>query len=185
VSANETVTIRLLDAADSRDAALLGRLSRLINEVYEIAESGLWREGAARTTPAELAELIAAGQIAVATRGGDIVGSVRVHEVSGDASEIGMLVSAPHERGTGVGRALIDFAERHSRDRGRRAMQLELLVPRRWRHPSKEFLKSWYGRRGYELVHTGRIGDAYPHLVPLLATACDLTVYEKPLARTP
>jgi hypothetical protein len=28
-------------------------------------------------------------------------------------------------------------------------MQLELLVPRDWRHPSKEFLKSWYGRRGY------------------------------------
>ena len=60
-------------------------------------------------------------------------------------------------------------------------MQLELLVPRDWRHPSKEFLKAWYGRRGYRLSRSGRLGDAYPHLAPLLATPCDLTVYEKAL----
>ena len=42
-----------------------------------------------------------------------------------------MLVAAPDQRGTGVGRALIDFAEQHSRERGRRAMQLELLAPAR------------------------------------------------------
>ena len=65
-----------------------------------------------------------------------------------------MLVAAPEQRGTGVGRALVDFAERHSRERGLRAIQLELLVPRAWRHPSKEFLKAWYGRSGYRLIRT-------------------------------
>ena len=60
-------------------------------------------------------------------------------------------------------------------------MQLELLVPRGWRHPSKEFLEAWYGRRGYRLIRTGSIDDAYPELAPLLATPCDLAVYEKPL----
>ena len=126
---------------------------------------------------AELAELIAAQQIAVATQHGHIVGSIRVHDVSDDTSEVGMLVAAPEQRGTGVGRALLDFAERRCRDRGRRAVQLELLVPRDWRHPSKEFLKACYGRRGCRLSRSGRLGDAYPHL----ATPCDLTVYEKPL----
>jgi GNAT superfamily N-acetyltransferase len=173
--------IGLLEATDSRDAALVDRLTRLINEVYRTAESGLWVDGAARTTASELAELIAARQIAVATRDGQIVGAVRIHDVADDASEFGMLVSAPDQRGTGVGRALLAFAERHSRERGLRAIQLELLVPRGWRHPSKEFLKSWYGRRGYRLIRTGSIDDAYPHLAPLLATPCDLTVYEKPL----
>ena len=96
-----------------------------------MAESGLWRHGATRTTPSELAELIRAGQIAVATRDGLVVGSVRVHDVADDTSEFGMLVRGKaDQRGTGVGRALIDFAEQHNRERGRRAMQLELLLPR-------------------------------------------------------
>ena len=92
-----------------------------------------------------------------------------------------MLVAAPEQRGTGIGRALVAFAEQRSRERGLRAMQLELLVPRDWRHPSKEFLKAWYGRIGYRIVRTGSIDDAHPHLAPLLATPCDLQVYEKPL----
>ena len=92
-----------------------------------------------------------------------------------------MLVSDLDRRGTGIGRALVAFAERHSRERGRRAMQLELLVPLEWRHPSKEFLKEWYGRLGYRRVRTGSVEDAHPLLAPLLATPCRVEVYEKPL----
>jgi GNAT superfamily N-acetyltransferase len=91
-----------------------------------------------------------------------------------------LLVAATDQRGTGIGRALLAFAEQQSRARGLRANQLELLVPRAWRHPSKEFLKAWYLRAGYRLIRTGRFDDAHPHLAPLLATECDLTVYEKP-----
>ena len=61
-------------------------------------------------------------------------------------------------------------------------MQLELLLPRTWKHPSKEFLKAWDGRIGYRRIRTGSLDDAYPHLAPLLATTCDLAIYEKPLA---
>jgi GNAT superfamily N-acetyltransferase len=175
------VAVRLLRAADSRDARLVDQVTSLVNDVYASAESGLWRDGAPRTTAAELAELIRAEQIAVATRHGQIAGSVRLHDVAEDLSEFGMLVAAPDHRGTGVGRALVAFAEEHSRERGLRAIQLELLVPRAWRHPSKEFLKAWYGRLGYRPVRTGSIDDAHPHLAPLLATPCDLDVYEKPL----
>jgi GNAT superfamily N-acetyltransferase len=181
MSTTETIAVRLLQAADSRDTRLVDHLTGLINDVYEIAESGLWRDGATRTTPSELAELIRAGQIAVATRDGRVVGSVRVHHVADDTSEFGMLVAAPDQRGTGVGRALIDFAEQHNRERGRRAMQLELLLPREWQHPTKEFLKAWYGRLGYGLIRTTTIDDSYPHLAPLLATPCDFAIYEKPL----
>ena len=48
-----------------------------------------------------------------------------------------MLVAAPDQRGTGVGRALVAFAEQRSRERGLRAMQLELLLPRTWQHPTR------------------------------------------------
>ena len=175
------IAIRWLEPAERHDDRLVERLSDLINEVYEIAESGLWRSGARRTTADQLAGLVAAREIVVATRGGEIAGCVRVHDVSGDISEFGMLTADPEQRGLGIGRALLDFAEHDARERGRRAMQLELLLPRAWNHPSKEFLKGWYGRRGYRLIRTGSLDGPYPELAPLLATPCDLTVHEKHL----
>jgi GNAT superfamily N-acetyltransferase len=162
---------------------LVRQLADLINHVYAVAEAGLWVDGATRTTPAELAELITAGEIAVARRGDAIAGSIRIRDIAGRASEFGMLVVAFEQRSTGVGRELVEFAERRTRERGRRAMQLELLVPREWEHPSKEFLKAWYGRIGYRIIRTGEMADAYPHLAPLLATPCDLVGYEKQLAQ--
>jgi GNAT superfamily N-acetyltransferase len=179
----ENIAVDLLEAAVSHDARLVDELTGLVNDVYATAESGLWRGGATRTTPSELAEMIRAEQIAIATRDGQIAGSIRIHDVADDASEFGMLVAAPDQRGKGVGRALVAFAERHSRERGLRAIRLELLLPRAWRHPSKEFLKAWYGRIGYRPVSTGAVHHAHPHLAPLLATPCDLAVYEKPLGR--
>jgi GNAT superfamily N-acetyltransferase len=181
MSANRNLSVHVLDAPVSHDARLVGRVTRLINGAYATAESGLWRDGTTRTRASELAELIRAGQIAVAAQEGQIAGAVRIHDVADDASEFGMLAVAPDQRGTGVGRALLAFAERHSRGRGLRAIQLELLVPRTWRHPSKEFLKAWYGRSGYRLIRTTTIEETHPHLAPLLATPCDLEVHEKPL----
>ena len=184
MAALSDITVRRLDAAASRDTELVKRLTELVNDVYVTAESGLWKDGFTRTTPSEFAELIAAAEIVAATAAdGSIVGSVRLHRISEDTSEFGILVADPDRRGLGIGRALVDFAEQDSRDRGLRAIQLELLVPRAWRHPSKEFLKSWYGRRGFRLVELRRMDDAYPQLAPLLATPCDLEVHEKPLVR--
>jgi GNAT superfamily N-acetyltransferase len=171
----------LLEARAGGDAALVAELSALINAVYAVAEAGLWRAGARRTTPVELAELIRERQIAVAWRDGRAVGCVQVYDVAHDTGGFGMLVADPGERNSGVGRALIGFVEQQGRERGLRVIRLELLVPRGWSHPSKEFLRAWYGRCGYELVHTGRLGDDYPHLEPLLATECDLEIHEKVL----
>ncbi|WP_028065214.1 GNAT family N-acetyltransferase [Solirubrobacter soli] len=173
--------IGVLEPGAAEDVGLVQRLSDLVNAVYTVAEDGMWQPGAQRTTPAELAGMIRDGQIAVATRDGAPTGMVRLRDVSADTAEFGMLVAAADERNTGIGRALLDFAERTSAERGMTTMQLELLVPRGWAHPSKEFLKGWYGRRGYRLIRTGKLDDAYPHLAPHLATPCDLEVHAKPL----
>ena len=93
-----------------------------------------------------------------------------------------MLAVSPSHRGTGVGRALVRFAECDSLRAGYTIMQLELLVPRTWLHPSKEFLEGWYGRIGYKVVHTKRIDEAHPQLAPLLATECDFKIYQKDLS---
>ena len=164
-----------------QDVRLAGRLADLVNEVYAVAERGLWSDGFTRTNAAEMADLIARGEIAVAERGGKIAGTVHVEDVDDDAAIFGMLAAVPAQRGAGVGRALVDFAEQRSRERGRRVMRLELLVPRGWRHPSKELLKGWYDRLGYRVVRTGAMDAMYPQLAPRLAGPSDLLVYEKAL----
>ena len=91
-----TIAIRLLEAAAGDDARLVEHLTRLINDVYAVAERGLWRDGAARTTASELAELIARGTDRGRHRGtaGSSAASAST-DVADDASEFGMLVAAP------------------------------------------------------------------------------------------
>jgi ribosomal protein S18 acetylase RimI-like enzyme len=167
-------------APDAADGAVT-EVADLVNRVYATAEEGLWRPGAARTTFAETREYIRRGEIAVARLDGRIVGSVRIQRLDGGLGEFGMLAADPAHRGVGIGRRLIRFAERLIRDDGRDTMQLELLVPKTWTHPSKQFLHEWYTRLGYRVVRTGDIDEQYPALAPLLATPCDFVVYHKAL----
>jgi GNAT superfamily N-acetyltransferase len=174
--------VQMLPAAASNDATLMERVTDLINEVYAVAEDGLWVEGATRTTVDEVAELTRTGQIAVARLGVLVVGCIRVQRLDEETGEFGILAADPAHRGVGVGRELVRFAERRCRAAGLRTMQLELLVPREWTHPTKEFLDGWYTRIGYRVARTGTIDEAYPALAPLLATPCDFVIYQKDLA---
>jgi GNAT superfamily N-acetyltransferase len=175
----------MIRVLDGNDATLAADLADLINGVYRVAEEGLWREGMTRTTAADMAELIPTGQVAVAERDGAVVGTVHVEDVDDGATIFGMLAVSPGERGAGIGGALIVFAEQQAAARGRRAMRLELLVPRGWRHPSKELLKAWYARLGYRVVGRGRMDAIYPQLAVRLACPCDLLTYEKRLEGPP
>lgn len=167
------------------DAAVAAALADLVNRVYDEAEAGLWRPGAERTTPAEIARLITAGEIVTARSGERIVGSVRLHSLGPGTAEFGMLAADPERRGLGIGRDLVEFVEALAAERGARTMQLELLVPTTWTHPSKEFLRAWYERIGYRVVRTGHLAELYPDLAPLLATECELLVFHKPLGAAP
>ena len=150
------IDVRMAPAAAAEDTALVNELAALVNSVYALAEEGLWADGTPRTTPERMAELIAAGQIAVARADARIVGAVQIQRLDTGEGEFGMLVADPAHRGQGVGRELVRFAERWSREQGLDTMQLEVLVPRQWSHPSKEFLKAWYTRIGYRPVRTGQ-----------------------------
>jgi len=173
--------IDLLPGASAADVDQVGRIADLVNSVYETSEAGLWAAGARRTNAVELAELIRRGQIAAASSDGVIVGAVHVKQVDDATGLFGMLVADPARRSEGIGRELVAFAERWARERGLTAMQLELLVPRAWRHPSKEFLREWYERIGYRLVRTTALDEPYPELAPQLATECDLLIYRREL----
>jgi ribosomal protein S18 acetylase RimI-like enzyme len=167
------------------DAGLVAEVVDLVNMVYAVAEAGLWVQGAVRTSRQEIADYIRDGQITVASLDDRIVGCIRIRELDTCTGEFGMLAAAESHRGLGLGRQLVAFAERHSVERGLGTMQLELLVPRGWLHPSKEFLAGWYSRIGYHIVRRATIDEYYPQLMPLLAAPCDFVIYRKDLTTSP
>ncbi|WP_157251463.1 GNAT family N-acetyltransferase [Nonomuraea typhae] len=156
-------------------------VAELVNRVYREAERGLWQDDIPRTTPAELTDLVAAGEIAAARDAGEIVGVVRVQRLRDGVGEFAMLACDPAYRGKGVGSALVAFAEEHSARNGCHTMQLELLTPTGWTHPGKEFLRTWYSRIGYTPVRVAAFSDDYPELAPHIATPCEYTIYHKKL----
>jgi ribosomal protein S18 acetylase RimI-like enzyme len=181
VAAANNAQITLLPRAAAGDSSVMVRLAKLINVVYAEAEAGLWTDGVARTTAAEVTGIVRAGQFGVAQASGQILGCVRVQLPEDGVAELGMLAVDPEQRGTGLGRDLVRFAERAARERQCVTMRLEVLVPREWTHPSKEFLIGWYSRIGYRYYRTDAIEECYPRLVPLLATPCDFVIYRKDL----
>jgi GNAT superfamily N-acetyltransferase len=179
VTATTEIQIQQVTAAE--DEGFVTALTDLINEVYLVAEEGLWLEGSARTTTEEVAALLRAEQIAVARLDGRLVGSIKIQDIDCDSGEFGMLALSADHRGSGIGRELVQFAEQLSRSRGHRTMQLELLVPLEWKHPFKEFLSDWYERMGYRVTRKVSIKDFHPALAPLLDTPCELRIYHKEL----
>lgn len=166
----------------SAGLAVIARITALVNQVYAESEKGFWLGSTDRTSADEVAGFVRAGEIAVAFEDGDVAGSVRVRRLDDATGEFGMLAADPARRGLGLGRELVRFAERASRDAGCREMQLELLVPREWTHPAKRFLAEWYDRLGYRVTHRADLAEDYPHLAPALATPCDFLIYRKDLA---
>lgn len=176
-----TVIIGFLALHEAQDVALVQELTGLINDAYAQSEEGLWIDDAARTNTSEVAGFIAVGEIVVARVDGRIAGSVRVQRMSPSLGEFGMLVAAPHLTGAGVGRRLLEFVQLWAVENGLDELQLEVLTPREWLHPSKEFLRQWYTRIGFEQVRLDRFEDAYPALAAQLATPCDFVIYRKRL----
>ena len=176
------INVQKVAADAAADTSLVNELASLVNRVYAIAEDGLWTAGTSRTTPEKIAQSIDVGQIAVAIASERIVGVIQVRRLDTGEGEFGMLVADHEHRKQGVGRELVRFAERWSQGQGLATMQLELLVPRQWRHPTKEFLKAWYSRIGYRPVRTGKFEESYPELAPQLATPCRLRHLPQALA---
>lgn len=147
-------------------------LARIVNAAYDTGEVGIWRPGWQRVTADRMRELVAADEIAVAWDGDTPVGCVRIQRLDEHAAMFGMLSVDPAAHGSGLGRALIAFAE-GAYDVAE--MELELLIPRGAPHPSKVRLHDWYTRLGYRQV--GRRDFEEPDLT----RPADLFVYRKNL----
>lgn len=179
-SPDTEILCRLPRDADLEPTAIR-RLSELVNRVYDEAESGMWKAKGTRTSPEQIAELLQTQGLILAEYRGDVVGCVGVKLMERGVAEFGMLVADPAHRSRGIGSALIKAAEDWARAMKCGTMRLELLSPRTWKHPSKEFLTQWYARIGYRPQFTELLEKFYPDKVSQLATECDFTVWHKRL----
>jgi GNAT superfamily N-acetyltransferase len=176
------VDITLLDRCAALDVVLLEGLRDVVNQAFAQGEAGLWQDGFQRTSTTAIGAIAAAGELAVARDGDRLLGCVRVAPIDDTTAELGLLSVADDLRSSGVGSALVSFAEQLSRERGFATMRLQLLVPRASTHPFKQRLDAWYRRLGYSVLRREAFAARHPQPAHLLVTPCDFVIYERPLS---
>ncbi len=138
-------------------AADVDAIVALVNSAYrgEASRAGWTTEadilGGQRTDAEEISRLIAedGSAILLCLLSGEIIGSVHVERVDATTVYMGMLVIRPLLQGQGLGRCLMDEAERFVRaEWGAARMQMQVIT---LRHE----LIAYYERRGYR--RTGEI----------------------------
>lgn len=126
--------------ADAREAEVI---AKIVNEAYRVED--FFKVGD-RTDAAEIAGLLSEDSFLVAEDGGGIAGCVYVAVKEG-RGYFGMLSVVPAHQGNGLGRRLVDAAERYCAERGCAEMDL-------WVVNLREELPPWYRKLGY--AETGR-----------------------------
>ncbi len=177
----ETKIVIRLSKVEDLASEEVSMLCQLINRVYDDAESGIWKAGAQRTDVASVKNLLEKKLLLLAEVDGSIKGCISVEQLNADVAEFGILVVDFSVRSLGIGLNLIKAAEKWAMDKGCKIMQLNLLTPKEWPHPKKEFLKAWYERLGYVLQGIVPFEKVEPAQINDLATPCHFVVYRKNL----
>jgi len=158
-------------------------IAELINQVYLRTESDFWPNNGLyeRTNPIKLTQYIKNNELIIATIADEIVGAVHVYPLENDHCGFGMFVASRKKRGLGVGTSLMKRVENWALANNYKTIQLELLKPKAYIHPEKEFLNKWYTKLGYTLINKIPYGDLYPEQAHLLKIPCDFEIYQKKL----
>ena len=161
----------------------------MINDAYLRGEKGMWKESQeARTSPEEITQFMEGNKLILAYSGDNLEDPVAsvffTSSEFGDKKqgELGMLAAKLDFTGKGVGRQLISKCEERAKEEGCHSVQLELLQPSEWVHPTKAILHQWYSERlGYKMGKEGDFAQDYPQMVPFLAGPTKFTEYVKQL----
>ncbi|KAI2466320.1 hypothetical protein F4781DRAFT_406033 [Annulohypoxylon bovei var. microspora] len=174
------------------DESFTAALADLVNAGYGEAEAGIFKPGYLRTSASDIAKFITAGDLVVAsvttpksTSGRVPLGCISIKKLSENRAELGLFAVVIEQRGSGIGRDLMDWAEQWCLDNlggpGVAIAQLDLLFPTHFAHPFKARLDTWYTKRGYRITGSRDFALDYPSLAPLLAGPTEYRVYERTL----
>ena len=169
------VTPTRMSSETSRD------ISTLVNEVYTIAESGMWSEAYQRTTEERVTQLIAKGELYGAYRGEKFIGCITLHQINPETAEFGMLAVDPNHRASGAGGKLVRFVEEVARGKGTNVMECGAMMPRKWKHTGRATVAAWYMRNGYKEISREPFEEKYPPTKNFLVPDIDHISFEKKL----
>lgn len=162
-----------------QDPAHTERICTLVNDIYVTAEEGIWRPEKKRIEPDELLKKMKTGEVFLAWKGEEIIGTVYGIRESNGVYRFEMLSVDPKSREAGIGSLLVEHVENRAETLGCEEIQFELLHPKSWAHPGKERMKSWYLKRGYHVIRHASVEEFYPQSLKYLITDADFTVWSK------
>lgn len=222
------IQIRLPTPTETHSPTFVLRTTNLINAAYSAPSTTLLKPSKKRTTTKEVQTWLESGEFHLAfasschddvginnhqdgqQREGDPVGTIHVHvhtptppttatEQVIPISEIGILTVDPSSRSSGLGRALIAYAEdfavaataaASSVERQNVKTRIEVPAPRlhcesengkEKKKKRRRYLKSWYEDLGYEVVGRRALGESVPRLASAFEEDVEILVMEKEL----
>ena len=157
-------------------------LHAIINKVYLHSEYEFWGDTYERISLTEL-ELINKKQwLFVSMIEDEIVGCVRVSKKNEDTAGFSMLTVNFDYRKQGIANRMVLAAETWAKQNADNYIELELLVPQKFKHLDKEHLKNWYESLGYIEKSVSSFSETHPELDPILKIPCDFVVYRKKIS---
>jgi len=165
----------------------LQRTFALLIYAYAETEKEIWGEGYSRLDLDEFIDLIKKGQIYIARYDEEIVGSIQVYRTQQSAFAFSLLNADFSRKGLGIGKKLIQAAEKHAVEHGAKSMNIEILRPNNAELPSKTMLHKWYENLGYSYVKSMEFLEMKPDKVEKakeFITPSRFDCYSKPLPYT-
>lgn len=177
------ITIELA-RIDLLSAAELSKMHSLLVHAYAITEKEIWGDNYSRLSLEEFKVFIAASEVYLARLEKEIVGSIHVSRLDEESFSFGLLSANFKQKGLGIGRKLIETAEKHALSKHAKFMKIEILRPSNVDLPQKTQLDEWYRRQGYIFLNSMRFEERKPDKAEkalALITPSQFDCYEKVL----
>lgn len=131
-------------------------LAQLINAAFHVERA--FKNGD-RTTIAEIKDMFPAGRFLVAEDNGRILGTVFIR-ITGDSGYFGLLSVDPGLQRSGIGRTLMQAAEKYCEERGCREMTMRIV-------DARQDLPGYYSRFGYKVTGREPVPAGIPFTKPV------------------
>ena len=162
----------------------LNRQHDLLVYAYAQTEREIWGENYVRIYLDEYKELIEKETVFTAWLDDEVVGTILLLNLGSRTFSFGLLAADFSKKGIGIGRKLVEAAEKEAVRQGASRMILEILKPENQFVPVKKQLADWYERLGYNHFKTASFIELKPdkiEKVKSLITPSVFDCYEKEL----